>query len=227
MAIDKKKTKFRIKRLSQIKTWQLVILLIMSGFISATFLRLNNVGMVERRESVENADKAGDIVNLQQRLYDLQRYVSTHMNADPGKIALDHTYKQMYDRKLKEFEEEIKNQSNNDTVSKVRAVCDARARQGGYGRATTQADPRYVSCINEEWEKYPAAKVANLQFEAPSTEPYYHTFVSPIWSADYAGWSLLVTIFIAMIIVMRLVVLGMLKLMLRRRNKLFSLTGVI
>ena len=221
MAIDKKKTKFRIKRLSQIKTWQLVILLIMSGFISATFLRLNNVGMVERRESVENADKAGDMVNLQQRLYDLQRYVSTHMNADPGKIALDHTYKQMYDRKLKEFEEEIKNQSNNDTVSKVRAVCDARARQGGYGRATTQADPRYVSCINEEWEKYPAAKVANLQFEAPSTEPYYHTFVSPIWSADYAGWSLLVTIFIAMIIVMRLVVLGMLKLMLRRRNKLF------
>ena len=89
MAIDKKKTKFRIKRLSQIKTWQLVILLIMSGFISATFLRLNNVGMVERRESVEHADKAGDIVNLQQRLYDLQRYVSTHMNADPGKIALD------------------------------------------------------------------------------------------------------------------------------------------
>ena len=221
MAIDKKKTKFRIKRLSQIKTWQLVILLIMSGFISATFLRLNNVGMVERRESVENADKAGDIVNLQQRLYDLQRYVSTHMNADPGRIALDHTYKQMYDRKLKEFEEEIKNRSNNDTVSKVRAVCDARAQQGGYGRFTTQADPRYINCINEEWEKYPAAKVANLQFEAPSTEPYYHTFVSPIWSADYAGWSLLVTIFIAMIIVMRLVVLGMLKLMLRRRNKLF------
>ena len=217
MAIDKKKTKFRIKRLSQIKTWQLVVLLIMSGFISATFLRLNNVGMVERRESVENADKAGDIVNLQQRLYDLQRYVSTHMNADPGKIALDHTYKQMYDRKLKEFEEEIKNQSNNDTVSKVRAVCDARAQQGGYGRFTTQADPRYINCINEEWAKYPAAKATNLQFE----EPYYHTFVSPIWSADYAGWSLLVTIFIAMIIAMRLVVLGMLKLMLRRRNKLF------
>jgi len=122
---------------------------------------------------------------------------------------------------LSEFEEEIKNQSSNDTVSKVRAVCDARAQQGGYGRFTTQADPRYINCINEEWAKYPAAKATNLQFEAPSTEPYYHTFVSPIWSADYAGWSLLVTIFIAMIIVMRLVVLGMLKLMLRRRNKLF------
>lgn len=221
MAIDKRKTKFRIKRLSQIKTWQLVILLVMSSFISATFLRLNNVGMVERRESVENADKTGDTVSLQQRLYDLQRYVSTHMNAHPGKIALDHTYKRTYDQKLKEFEEAIKNRSNNDTVSKVRSVCDAKAQQGGYGRFTTQADPRYINCINEEWEKYPAAKIANLQFEAPSTEPYYHTFVSPVWSADFAGWSLLVTILIAVIIIVRLVILGVLKLMLKHRNKLF------
>ena len=221
MAVDKRKTKFRIKRLSQVKTWQLVILFIMAGFISATFLRLNNVGMIERREAVENADKTGDIVSLQQRLYDLQRYVATHMNADPGKIALDHTYKRVYDQKLKEFEEAIKNRSNNDTISKVRAVCDAKAQQGGYGRFTTQADPRYVSCINEEWEKYPAAKTSSLQFEAPSTEPYYHTFVSPLWSADFAGWSLLVAGVIAMIIVLRLVVLGILKFMLRRQNRLF------
>ena len=88
MAVDKRKTKFRIKRLSQVKTWQLVILLIMAGFISATFLRLNNVGMIERREAVENADKTGDIVSLQQR--------ATHMNADPGKFALDNTYKRVY-----------------------------------------------------------------------------------------------------------------------------------
>ena len=64
MAIDKRKTRFRIKRLSQVKTWQLMILLVMVGFISATFLRLNNVGMVERRQAVENADKAGDVAAL-------------------------------------------------------------------------------------------------------------------------------------------------------------------
>ena len=40
MAIDKKKTKFRIKRLSQIKTWQLVILLIMSGFYFGNFFEV-------------------------------------------------------------------------------------------------------------------------------------------------------------------------------------------
>ena len=80
-----------------------MILLVMVGFISATFLRLNNVGMVERRQAVENADKAGDVAALTQRLYDLQRYVASHMNAHPGKIALDHTYKRAYDQKLKEY----------------------------------------------------------------------------------------------------------------------------
>lgn len=221
MVIDKRKTKFRIKKLSQIKTWQLAVLLIMAGFVAATFLRLNNVGMIERREAVEDADKSGDVIALSQRLYDLQRYVSAHMNADPGRIALDHTYKRVYDRELKNFEEAIKNRSNNDTISKVRAVCDARAQQGGYGRFTTQADPRYVSCINEEWSKYPAARTSNIQFEAPSTEPYYHTFVSPAWSADFAGWSLVVAGMILLVIVVRLVVLGMLKLLLKRRNNPF------
>ena len=221
MAIDKRTTKKRIKRLSQIKTWQLAVLLVMVGFIAATFLRLNNVGMIERRQAVEGADKTGDMIALSQRLYDLQRYVSAHMNADPGRVALDHTYKRVYDKKLKEFEEAIKSQSNNDTIAKVRSVCDARAQQGGYGRFTTQADPRYVACINEEWSKYPAAKTASLQFEAPSTESYYHTFVSPVWSADFAGWTVLLTGVILMIIIARLILLGILKILLKRRNRPF------
>ncbi len=221
MAIDKRKTRFRIKRLSQVKTWQLMILLVMVGFISATFLRLNNVGMVERRQAVENADKAGDVAALTQRLYDLQRYVASHMNAHPGKIALDHTYKRAYDQKLKEYEDQIQNQSNNDVVTKVREACDAKAQAGGYGRFTTQADPRYVACIAEEWEKYPAAKNANIAFTPPATEPYYHTFVSPAWSPDFAGWSLVLTVVIGLIIVVRLVVLMVLRWLLRRRKELF------
>lgn len=221
MTIDKRKTRFRIKKLSQVKTWQLVVLLVMIGFVSATFLRLNNVGMVQRRDAVLAADESNDTVALNQRLYDLQRYVSSHMNTDPGRIALDNTYKRAYDAKLKEFEASAKKQSSNDVVSKVRAVCDTKAQQGGYGYFSTAADPRYVACINEEWSKYPAAQVANLQFEAPSTAPYYHTFVSPAWSPDFAGWSLIITGAIVFIIIVRLLVLVILKTMLKRRNRLF------
>jgi len=57
---DKRGTRQAIRRLEEIKTWQLVILLVMASFISATFLRLNNIGMIERRDAVINTDKEGD-----------------------------------------------------------------------------------------------------------------------------------------------------------------------
>lgn len=221
VGVDKRAIRFRIKQLRQIKTWQLVVLLVMAAFLSATLLRLNNIGMTERREAVINADKAGDVLALSQRLYDLQRYVSSHMNTDPGRIALDHTYKRVYDAKLKEYEESIKNSSSNDVVAKVRAVCDAKARQGGYGRFTTQADPRYVNCISEEWDKYPSAKTSSIKFVAPSTEPYYHTFVSPLWSADFVGWSVLLVMFLAFVILLRVAAMIILRLMLRHRSRVF------
>ncbi len=219
--MDKRKTRWTIKRLEQVKTWQLVVVFVLVSFIAATFLRLNNVGMLERREAVFNADKNGDIAVLEKRLFDLQNYVSSHMNADPGRIALDHSYKKLYNEKLKGFENLAKANSGNNVVAKVREVCDARARAGGYGWFTSQADPRYVNCINEEWSKYPAAQEVSLKFEAPATEPYYHTFVSPLWTADFAGWSVLIAMAILLIIVIRLVALIALKIILRQRNRLF------
>jgi hypothetical protein len=79
---DKSKVKQSIKNLQRIKTWQLIVLLIISGFVSATFLRLNNIGMIERREGVLSADAQGDEQVIIKRLYDLQRHVSAHMNTE-------------------------------------------------------------------------------------------------------------------------------------------------
>jgi len=83
--VDKRSIKHSIKQLQRIKTWQLVILLILAGFLSATFLRLNNIGMIQRRTAVLNADAVGDNEITQNRLYDLQRYVTSHMNTDMNK----------------------------------------------------------------------------------------------------------------------------------------------
>lgn len=201
---DKRDIRQAVRRIRRVKTWQLVILLVMSAFVSATFLRLNNVGMVERREAVYAADEAGDLEQLERRLYDLQRYVSSHMNANPGRIALENSYVRYYERALEEFKENIARQSSNDVVQRVREVCDAEAAAGGWGRFTTQADPRYVECISREWEKYPAAATSDVQFVPPPVQPYYHTFVSPLWSPDYAGWSVLVTGLIFVVIIVRL-----------------------
>ena len=113
---DKRRIQRTVKVVEKVKTWQLVILLLMAGFVAATFLRLNNIGMIERRDAVWAADKTGDVGKVQDRLYDLQRYVASHMNTDPGRVQLDHAYKKAYDQAFAEFEQSIASQSSNDTV---------------------------------------------------------------------------------------------------------------
>ena len=57
---DKGRIQKGIKDLQRVKTWQLVVLLVIVGFVAATFLRLNSIGMVQRRDAVITADEKGD-----------------------------------------------------------------------------------------------------------------------------------------------------------------------
>jgi hypothetical protein len=141
--VDKRQVRHNIKRLQRVKTWQLVILLILMGFLSATFLRLNNIGMVERRAAVITADSAGDDAITQSRLYDLQRYVSAHMNTNMGKgIYLEETYK----RDVKIAYEKVSNESN--IYKKAQEVCAPQF---------TSWSQAYVQCTIGELAKYPAS----------------------------------------------------------------------
>ena len=55
--MEKNTIKKQLRRLSALKTWQLLILLFLVLFIATTTLRINNVGMVQRRAAVLEADK--------------------------------------------------------------------------------------------------------------------------------------------------------------------------
>ncbi len=49
--------------------------------------------MIERREAVISADKAGDNSVTRDRLYDLQTYVAGHMNTDlSGGVFLESSF---------------------------------------------------------------------------------------------------------------------------------------
>ena len=119
---DKRRIQRDLKRLQRVKTWQLVILLILAVFIAATFLRLNNIGMVERRSAVIAADDAGDTNITASRLYDLQRYVSAHMNTDMGNgVYLEGSYK----RDLQAAQDKAAQDSNpnGNIYKKAQEVC--------------------------------------------------------------------------------------------------------
>jgi hypothetical protein len=206
---EKRQVRRSIKDLQRVKTWQLIIVLILVGFLAATFLRLNNIGMVERRTAVMAADEAGNQEDIIKRLYDLQRYVSTHMNTDMGKgVYLEASYKRD-SQKILDAAASQQNENGN-IYKKAQEVCAPRF--SGYSAA-------YLQCTTSELAKYPAATDLISAAKLPVADSYLHDFVSPVWSPDFAGWSLVVCAVLVLMIIARLIGLAVLKLLLRRHYR--------
>lgn len=206
---DKGQVKKSIKGLQRIKTWQLVVLLILVAFISATFLRLNNIGMVERRAAVIAADKEGNGGIIINRLYDLQRYVNDHMNTDLGRgVYLESSYSR--DVQTWQASQYGDANPNGNIYKKAQEICAPRF--SSYSAA-------YLQCTTGELAKYPAAGDLAGAVKMPSAGAYMHSFSSPFWSPDFAGWSLVGCAVLILMILVRLISLGVLKLMLRHHYR--------
>ena len=206
---DKGRVKQSIKDLQRVKTWQLIILLVIVGFIAATFLRLNNIGMVHRRDAVISADKEGNQEALINRLYDLQRYVAAHMNTDLGRgVYLEHSYK----RDLQAWQENQYGSANpnGNIYKKAQEVCAPQFSSYSYA---------YLQCTTNELAKYPAAANPASDTSKPRQESYIHAFASSSWSPDFAGWSVVAFGVIVLLILIRLASLAFLQMLLRRNYK--------
>lgn len=202
-----------IKRIERFATWKLVVLLILSLFVAATFLRLNNVGMVERRQAVYDADKQGDVTVIEERLYDLQKYASAHMNADTGDVYLDKKYSRDIKDIIKkaEAEEGKKSEISSQFRTKILNICNGRF-SNNY--------PAFAVCLREEQTKVgnqPDLDIKPIKF--PSPDVYKFSFVSPAWSSDFAGWSVFVSILLVLSVILRIIVGFILRAMLRRQYK--------
>ncbi len=203
-----------LKRLQQVKTWQLILILILGLFVMATFLRINNIGMIQRREAVLSADKQGDMAVLQSRLYDLQRYAAAHMNAATGAIDLQDSYNRAAEASKKEAESQTTGGQN--LYKKIEdEVCGPKARANGW----RWPDQRYIACQRAELAKYPEAQQGGGQVTLPDGKLFRHSFVSPLWSPDFAGFSVLICLLITLVIIGRLIGVGVLRLLLYRYYK--------
>jgi hypothetical protein len=206
--VDKRKVRRSIRQLQVIKTWQLVILLILMLFITATFLRLNNTGMVSRRNAIAAADKSGDVDQITQRLYDMQRYSSAHMNASSGVMYLQDQYNRDVQRQAE----------NASQTGSVKALEIRRAAEEVCRPQFNGWSPAYVQCYVNELNKHPSDEVTE-QITPPSSALYRYDFVSPLWSPDFAGWSALVSLLITVVIVLRIIGLIILRVLLRHHYK--------
>ena len=205
---DKRQIRKELRQLRRVKTWQLVILLILAGFVTATFLRLNNTGMIERRNAVEGADKAGDAQSTTSRIYDLQRYVAAHMNASSGVFYLQETY----NRDVKTaMSGETSSAGADSPQANDDAICNPNLQTHGYSVA-------YQECMLNELTK--AGQVVDpSSLKLPSPALYRYNFISPIWSPDFAGWSLIVCAVLVTLIIGRLISVAVLRYLLRRHYR--------
>lgn len=210
---NKRLLKKRLWQLQRVKTWQLLIILLVLLFIAATFLRLNNLGMVERREVVLAADERGDEAAIERSLVALQHYVSAHMNTSlQNGIYLEHEYQRDRDAALRAASES--QNPNSDVYQQASVECQARF-QGGVESFRND----YVQCVIDRVAQLNQGEDPVDSLQLPRADMYHYNFVSPLWSPDFAGLFVLLCILVMIIIIVRVVTGVILRLMLRIHYK--------
>jgi len=189
-------TKKRLYRLwahfRTVKPVYLLVAVLVCGSVSVMALRANNQKMLELREAVFVADERGGDVEAALRA--LRQHVYAHMNTDLTSgdnavyppIQLKHTY----ERLLAEAQAAEKRTSE-QIYSEAQAECERRFPDSFSG------GPR-VPCIREYVEQHQVAKT-----EIPDSL-YKFDFVSPRWSPDLAGWSVVLTTVLVLGLAIRL-----------------------
>jgi hypothetical protein len=185
-------------RFRGIKPWYFLAVAIISTVVCVFALRANNEHMVKLRDAVYAADKNNGDAKLSSSastadkstgdvsvaLHNLQAYVTAHMNTNlssgPNAVYPPIQLKYTYDRLVQAQET---GQTGDALYAQAQAYCEQQdpVDFSGHNR---------VPCIEQYVESHGGS-------QAPVNIPdalYKFSFISPRWSPDLAGWSLLVAI---------------------------------
>lgn len=175
----------------RVKIWHLFVLLIVSIIVCVFALRENNLQMVKLRNAVYQADQSG--TGVEQALQKLRGYVQVHMNTDLSSgttavyppIQLKYTY-----ARLQQAEQQRVTSTNAALYPEAQAYCQQQNPTDFSGR-------NRVPCIESYVAQY-GAKAHTIP-----DSMYKFSFISASWSPDVAGWSLVISIVLALFIIVR------------------------
>lgn len=178
--------KYKLANLSHQAYFPVLVAFLVSAVISLASLRHNNTTMIKLRNDVYAADKAGG--NVEAALEKLRGYVLGHMNTDLSTgtnihppIQLEYTYERLQ-------QQAEKGANNAQLYTEAEDYCQqqipASVSISGRGRITCVQD--YV--LSHGGKQAPSVPTALYEFD----------FMSPSWSPDLAGWSLVLTILLGL-----------------------------
>jgi preprotein translocase subunit SecF len=164
-----------------IKPWYFLILAAVLGIVSVYALRNNNLTMEKLRNDVFIADKDNGDVNA--ALQALQAYVTANMetdlstgpNAPYPPIQLEYTYE-----RLQNASNQAASAQDATLYTNAENYCQQQIPNGFSGRYR-------IACV-EQYVEDQGVKVPQI-----SASLYEFDFISPTWSPDLAGWSLVAT----------------------------------
>jgi hypothetical protein len=172
-----------MQKVSGISSRTFLYLFAVSALVCIFALRHNNEHMIKLRNAVYAADQANGDVN--QALNSLRQYVYAHMNTDLSSghngikppIQLKYTYQRLYDAQLSQVQT-----ANQAVYSAAQQYCHGAANQNSQAAQNT--------CI----QNYAAGHgVKGTDINIPKGL-YEFDFISPAWSPDLAGWTLVLSL---------------------------------
>ena len=189
--MDKRRLHHYYRRMRPIRPRYLLLLALVFLGLAVFGLRQNNLRMVELRNEVITADRRGG--DIETPLKDLRDYVYSHMNTDlsggPSAINPPIQLKGRYER-LIAAQEKTTGKTNEAVKSHGEALCAARYPGEGYN------SPR-VACV-QRYVQQNAAETGDIPEDL-----YKFDFVSPKWTPDFAGLTLVLGLFFLALFVLR------------------------
>lgn len=177
------------KKLRPINTWYFFAAFVVFLAIGTYAIRQNNVRSIELREAVLEADKNGG--DVEGALTELREHIYAHMNAGLSSSTLQQPIqlKYRYERLLEEQQQRVA-EANSELYAAAQSYCE---QQFGAGSLQDQRVP----CV----QQYITERSGENIKEIPDAL-YKFDFVSPRWSPDVAGWSLLLAgVFLALFLI--------------------------
>ena len=101
--------------------------------------------MVQRRNAVAAADKVGDTQRITERLAELQRYTTAHMNASSSVIYLQH----QYDRDAQAAIKAVSNTSSEGATANARAEAVCHPQYSGWSTAVCSGRACKISDVRQ------------------------------------------------------------------------------
>lgn len=178
--MDKKFFRHFSKNLKHVNLWIFLAIAIVSGITFAFSVRNNNLTALRLRDKVTQVDKDNGDIEL--ALRELRTYIYGHMNTNlsSGQNAIKPPIqlKYRYERLLEAQQQKVSIE-NAKIYSDAQAECEKQFPKGlsGSGR---------IPCVTQ----YIASH--GITQEPIQDSLYKFDFVSPTWSPDLAGWSLVV-----------------------------------